>query len=129
MRTLLKTSKYGLGRFLALFVAYVALLVYPGALFANSAQYNGIAVHSDADLTGVETILRNIERALETSEVYDPTLEHDIVFGHGNAPFTIIQRFHGRLTKWATGMGGPPPSYNASWPTYVSNNCLRRRNA
>lgn len=121
MRKLLKLSAYGLGGFFSLLVVYLALLVYPGVLFANAAEYNGITVHSDSHLTGFDPIIRKIEQALATSEIYDPAIEHDIFFGDGNAPFTMIQRFHGRLTKWATGMGPPTSSYNSSWPPYVSN--------
>lgn len=121
MRRLLKISGYGFSGFLSLVAAYIALLFYPGILFANAAEYHGITVHSDDDLTGIEPILRKIEQALETSEIYDAALEHDIFFGYGNSLFTRIQGFHGRLTRWALGVGPSTSSYNWSLPPYVSN--------
>ena len=123
MRRSLKLSAYGCGGFLALLAAYVAILVYPGVLFAHSVEYHNFTVHSDGDLAGIEPILQRVERALETSEIYDPALEHDIFFGGGKRLFTLTQHLHtGLVARAARGRWAPATSsYNSSWPPHVSN--------
>ena len=122
-RKILKLSGYSFGGLLALLAAYFAILAYPGVLFAHSIEYQNFTVHSDNDLAGIEPILQRVERALQTSEIHVPGLKHDIFFGDGNTPFTMIQHFHtGLMSRAIRGRWGPATSsYNQSLPPYVSN--------
>jgi hypothetical protein len=122
MRKVVKISGYSLGGLLALLTAYIAILAYPGVLFAHSVDYANFTVHSDDEIPGIEPILQKVERAVETSEIYDPALKHDIFFGYGNRSFTLMQDVHSSLVSRAIGRGsGRAPTYNVSLPPYVSN--------
>lgn len=123
MRRLLKISGYGFGGLLALFAAYVAILVYPGVLFAHSVEYHNFTVHSDGNLVNIEPVLQRVERAIETSEIYDPALEHDIFFGNGKWLFAFTQHLHtGLVSRAIRGRWAPATSsYNSSLPPHVSN--------
>src|SRR5687767_13895632 len=121
MRKLLKISGFSFGGFLALLAGYVAILAYPGVLFAHSIEYQNFTVDSDSALAGIEAVLERVVRALETSEIYDVALKHDIFFGDGNTPFTVLQNFPtGLMSRAIRGRGGAATSsYNHSVPPYV----------
>jgi hypothetical protein len=119
MKRFWKITGGTLGGVVLIFLSYLGLLIYPSVLFANSVQYNSLTVYSDGDLIGAEGILRDIERALETSEIYDATISHQIYFGDGNRPFTLIQDLTMKLVFAAIGRGSSP-SYNLSFPPYIS---------
>ena len=123
MRKFLRVSGYSFGGFFVLLAAYVAILAYPGVLFAHSVEYHSFTVHSDDDLAGIEPVLQQAERALATSEIYDPALKYDIFFGDGNKPFTLLQHFHTGLVSLAIRgrWGEASSSYNQSLPPYVGN--------
>src|SRR5438477_6027109 len=120
-RKALKVVAWSLAGALLLLVTYLGLLFYPGCLFTHTFKYANFTVHSDQDIgMGVEGILRNVDVALKTSTIYDPALEHDIFFGHGNAVFGAIQRSRAKLVALAIGIP-PALTYNASWPPYFSD--------
>jgi hypothetical protein len=104
------------GGLLLLVVAYLGVLLYPGVLFANQVEYKNFTVHSQEDIgDGIETILDDIEAAIVTSEIYDPALEHDIFFGHGNTAFRITQDIRWWIISRVIGLA-PALTYNASVP-------------
>lgn len=108
IKRLLKIAGLTFGSLLALFSVYLALLIYPGVLFAHSETYGNLTIHSDDDLTGIDRILREIDQALMTSEINDPDVEHDIFLGNGNRIFRWTQKY------------SSSPSYNISLPPYIS---------
>ena len=92
MWKVLKICGFTLGGIVLVVVSYLGILFYPSVLFANHTEYKNFTVHSQVDLgEGIEAVLDDIEAALATSEINDPSLEHDIFFGHGNAAFRTIQ--------------------------------------
>ena len=116
MWKVLKIGGLTLGGLTLLIAAYIGVLLYPGVLFANQFEYKNFTVHSQEDLgVGIETILDNIEAAIATSEIYDPALEYDILFGHGNTVFRITEDVRWWLTVRIWGIG-PALTYNASIP-------------
>ena len=89
MKRFWKISTRAIGGLIVVFLAYLGLLVYPGILFANSAQYNNLTIYLNSDLSGAERVLQDIDRALEESEIHDESLSHDIFLGDGNEPFAL----------------------------------------
>lgn len=121
LRKALKITGCSFGVVLLVLGSYLGLLFYPGVLFANKVEYKNFTVYSDQDLgSGVEAILRDVEAALETSAIYDPSLRHDIFFGHNNVVFGGIQRVRAELVSLTIGVP-PNLTYNASWPPYISH--------
>src|SRR5690606_25951039 len=120
LRRTLKIGGFTIGGVFAQFLAYVALLIYPGVLFANSYQYNNLTVYSDEDLSGDHPIVEGIDRALQTSEINDPAIEHKIFFGYNNRPFRAIQAVRDAILERAIGRGCGV-TCNTSLPPYVSH--------
>jgi hypothetical protein len=120
IRKFVKIGGLTIGVVFALFSAYLALLIYPGVLFANSVEYNNLEVYSEDDLSAVGPILENIDRALTTSEINDPTINHKIFFGHNNAAFKGIQGVRNALLARVVGRGCEA-SCNISLPPYISH--------
>lgn len=126
MKRFLKGAGVAIGGLLLMLCALLALFAYPGVLFANSVQHNNLTVYSNRDLAGAEGILRDIEAALETSEIYDPTVSHDLFFGEGNRPFTLLHDVVMRFVFAAAGLGRSS-SYNLSVPPYISQSITFHR--
>ena len=92
------------------------VLLFPGILFANQIEYKNFTVYSREDLgAGIETISDDIEAAPATSEINDPTLEHDIFFGFDNTAFKIIPDIRWWIISRITGLA-PALTYNTSLP-------------
>jgi hypothetical protein len=116
MWKVLKIGGLTLGGLTLLIASYLAVLLYPGVLFANHIEYRNFTVHSQEDLSDdIETILDEIEAAIVTSEIYDPTLRYDIFFGHGNRAFRITQDIRWWMIARVIGIG-PVLTYNTSVP-------------
>ncbi len=121
MWKILKITGFTLGGVIFVMASYLGILFYPGILFANQVEYKNFTVYSQQDLGGgIEAILDEIEAALVTSEIYDPSLEHDIFFGYGNTTFRIIQDIRWRLISLVIGLS-PVLTYNASAPPYFNH--------
>lgn len=94
MSKTLKVFGFTFAGILIVLATYIGLLFYPTIWFANHAEYGNLSVHSDTDFGDeICPILRDIEVALETSEIYDPALKHDIIFGYDNSTFAAIQEY------------------------------------
>jgi hypothetical protein len=119
-RKLLKIGGLTIGGVLALFSAYLVLLIYPGVLFANSAEYDNLTIYSDDALNAVQPILESIDRALQTSEINDTTIQHEIFLGYNNSAFKAIQRLRDAISTRAIGRGCGV-TCNISLPPYVSH--------
>jgi hypothetical protein len=65
-------------------------------------------------------MLDDIDRALERSTIYDRAIRHDLIFGHGNATFTLIQRIKWKITSGFTGIQ-PALTYNEAAIPYFSH--------
>jgi hypothetical protein len=119
-RKILKIGGLTIGGVLALFSAYLALLIFPGVLFANTVEFNNLEIYSDDDLSEIGPILERIDRALRSSEINDPTINHKIFFGHNNTAFKGIKGVRNALLERALGRGCAA-SCNISLPPYVSH--------
>jgi hypothetical protein len=118
---MLKIFGFSVGGVLVVLVAYIGLLFYPTIFFANHTEYGSLSVHSDVDFGNeIQPILRDIQAALVTSEIYDPGLKHDIFFGYGNSAFEAIQGIRAQFVKWTIGRRAAL-TYNASLPPLVSH--------
>jgi len=122
LKKTLKAGGWSLGGLLALLILFVGLLAFPGFMFAHQVEYRNLTVHADEDLRGrIEPVLDRVATQLAASEIDAPALEHDIYFGHANAPFRLLQRtrmvaVHALFPH----ISASSPNYNASWPPYVS---------
>ena len=118
----LKTGGWSLGGVLGLLMVFVALLAFPGFMFAHQLAYRNLTVYADQDLRGgMEPILARVAAQVAASEINAPGLEHDIYFGHDNAPFRALQRARlGVVHALFPHISPAAPNYNASWPPFVS---------
>lgn len=93
---------------LATFIACIGLNLWPGILFTNHIESGNITIHSDHQFSDeLEIALHDIKATISTSELYDPSLKHDIYFGYGNRMFSALKI-------------KPDLTYNLSWPPYLS---------
>jgi hypothetical protein len=121
MRKAIKVTAIALIGLSLLVVAYLALLFFPGVLFAKQFQHGNFTVHSQTDLhEDMTTVLRQIEVALATSTIHDPTLQHDIFFGHDNSTFRHVQSVRTWLVPRTIGLA-PSLTFNASAPPWISH--------
>lgn len=119
MRKFLKISGLSIVALLVVFGAYLGLLHYPGILFAHQVDYKNFRVHSQHALNrgDLELILDEVDAALRTSDIYDSTISHDILFGNNNRTFAIVQD----IAWWILIREGRPVfTYNRSYPPHVS---------
>jgi len=121
MRNVRRAIGFTIGGILIGFGAFVGLLFFPQILFANHVEHANLAAHYDAEFgDSIGPVLRDIEAALSTSEINDPSLRHDIFFGHGNSTFAAIQGVRGRLVQSILGRGSVL-TYNTSRPPHFSH--------
>lgn len=121
LRKTLRVTGWSFGSLVVLLGAFIALLAFPGFLFAHKLEQGNLTVYSNEPLDGrIEPILREIDRRLATSAINDPTLAHQIFFGHGAELFGALQGARAKVVELAIGTT-PSTSYNASWPPYVSH--------
>ena len=121
VRETLKVAGWSLGGLALLLGTFVGLLAFPGFLFAHKLEQGNLTAYSEEALNGsIEPILREIDRRLATSEINDPSLTHRIFFGHDADLFGAVQKAHAEIVRRTIGVG-PSPTYNVSWPPYVSH--------
>ncbi len=121
MRRALRLFGLALGGLLLLVIAYLTLLFFPGVLFAKQLQHGNFTVHSQSELhEGLTTVLQEVEAALATSAINDPTLRHDIFFGHDNNAFRHVQGVRAWLVQRTIGLGSSL-TFNASAPPWISH--------
>ena len=127
LRKTLKVTGWSFGGLLMLLVAFVGLLAFPGFMFAHQLEYRNITVHSDEDLRGsIEPILAKVDEQLASSELYAPSLEYDLFFGHDNLPFRALDRARWAFATPIFGLGRSP-TYSTGWPPYINHViCLDR---
>jgi hypothetical protein len=112
---------WSFGGILLLLGTLVGLLAFPGFLFAHKLEQGNLVAYSNESLRGsLEPVLREIDRRLATSEINDLSLIHRIFFGHDARAFTALQRIRAEFVHHTIGIK-PGPTYNASWPPYVSH--------
>ncbi len=121
MRKAIKVTAFAfIGLFLPV-VAYLALLFFPGVLFAKQFQHGNFTVHSQTDLhEDLRFVLQEVEAALATSTINDPTLRHDVFFGHDNSTFRHVQSVRTWLVQQTIGLA-PSLTFNASAPPWISH--------
>jgi hypothetical protein len=86
----LKTGGWSLGGVLGLLMVFVALLAFPGFMFAHQLAYRNLTVYADQDLRGgMEPILARVAAQVAASEINATWLEHDIYFGHDQEYFYL----------------------------------------
>ncbi len=68
-------------------------MFYPSVLFSHHAEYKNFFVHSETELEleRLQPILDDAAAALATSDINDPTITHDILLGHDNRAFDVVQ--------------------------------------
>jgi hypothetical protein len=121
LRRALKIGGWCLGSAVAMLLAFIGLLAFPGFMFAHQMAHANLVVHSDEDLRGrIEPVLQAVGAQLADSEIDAPDINHHIFFGHDNRPFRILQEARLSLVRQATGMV-PSPNYNASLPPLISH--------
>jgi hypothetical protein len=109
MRKALKITGWSFGGILLAVGAFVALLVFPGALFAHKLEYRNFTVYSQQQLDGMSSILRNVESRLSTSPIYDPSLEQNIFFGYDNGKISHGSKMNAGISSHCdmTASGNP----------------------
>jgi hypothetical protein len=121
VRKTLKVAGWSVGALALLLATFMGLLAFPGFLFAHKLEQGNLLAYSDEDLSGsIEPILREVDRRLATSEINDPSQTHRIFFGRDAQIFGALQRTRAEIVYRTMGMK-PSPTYNASWPPYVSH--------
>ena len=121
LRKTLKVAGWSFGSLFVLLVTFVALLAFPGFLFAHKLEQGNLTIHFDEPPDGpMEPILREVGRRLAKSEINDPAQTHHIFFGHDAQLFGALQRARTEIVYRAIGLK-PSPTYNASWPPYLSH--------
>ncbi len=121
LRKSLKIIGLAIAGITLLVVGYFALLMYPGVLFANVERHGNIKIYSQNPLNDeVIDLLSDIDSALRNSAIHDPSLEHDILFGHDNLLFRSVQNLKWRIVSAATGVE-PVLTYNESAPPHFSH--------
>ncbi len=119
MRKILKIGGISIACILVAVGAYLGLLFYPSVLFVNHIHYKNFRVHSDIALAPeqVHRILDNVDAALRTSEINNPTITHDILLGHDNKAFEVVQD----IAWWMlSGSRRPVFTYNRAAPPSIS---------
>jgi hypothetical protein len=120
LRKILKFTGWSLGGVFALLAAFLALLAWPGFLFAHQLEYRSFTVYSDEDLQGrIEPILAAIGRQLSTSEIADPRLQYDFYFGHDNEAFRVMDRARWAVLTPLTDIS-PSPVFATGWPPHLN---------
>lgn len=121
LRKTLRITGWSLGSVVLLLGAFVGLLAFPGLLFAHKLEQGNLVAYSNESLSGsIEPVLREIDRRLATSEINDKSLSHQIFFGHDARIFSALQRVRAEIFHHTIGVK-PAPSYNASFPPYLSH--------
>lgn len=119
-RKILKIGGISLVSVVIVIGAYLGLLFYPGVLFAEHFRYKNFEVFSQTELPAEEVrrILDQVERALLTSPINDPMINHKILFGHDNGAFKIIQDVACSISFRRSGC--PVFTFNRAEPPHVS---------
>lgn len=119
MRRLLKVAGFSIASLLVVVGLYVGLLLYPSVLFSYHVEYKNFLVHSETelDLERLQPILDDVEAALATSDINDPTITHHILLGHDNRAFDLVQD----VAWWLYSRNLRPVfTYNRAAPPFVS---------
>lgn len=119
MRKFLKIAGISIASILIAVGAYVGLLFYPSVLFSHHIDYKNFRVHSEdaLDAVRIQQILDDVDAALATSEIYDPAITHNILLGHDNGAFALVQD----LAWWLfTQNTRPVFTYNRAAPPSIS---------
>ena len=121
LRKSLKFAGWSLGGVFVLLGIFIALLAFPGFLFAHKLEQGNLTVYSEEVLDGnVEPVLREIQERLAISEINDPALVHQLFFGDGAKMFGVLQEARLEIIHRTIGVK-PSPTYNVSWPPYLSH--------
>jgi hypothetical protein len=120
-RKVLRIAGWSLGSLLVLLAAFIALLAFPGFMFAHETRHANLTLHSDADLSkDFAPVLREIHARLAASTIDAPATGHQIFIGHDMALFGWLQDARAWFFESTLGMK-PSLTYNASWPPAVSH--------
>jgi hypothetical protein len=121
LRKFLRIGGWSLGSLLVLLAAFIALLAFPGFMFAHETKHANLTLYSDADLsTDFAPVLREIQARLAASTIDAPATEHRIFIGHDKVLFGWLQNARAKLVESALGIK-PSLTYNASWPPALSH--------
>jgi len=121
VRKTLTVAVWSFGALTLLLAVFIGCLAFPGFLFAHKLEQGNLLAYSEQTLSGrIEPILREIDRRLATSEINDASLTHRIFFGHDAPTFGALQRVRSQIVYRTIGIK-PSPTYNVSWPPYVSH--------
>jgi len=120
-RKSLKVAGWSFGSLAMLLAVFMALLAFPGFLFAHKIERGNLTVYSEREIdANIEPILHDMQQRLAKSEINDPALSHQIFFGDGAKIFGALQEARSEIVYRTVG-AKPSPTYNASWPPYLSH--------
>jgi hypothetical protein len=121
VRKTLKVAGWAFGAVFLLLATFLGLLAFPGFLFAHKLEQGNLVAYSGEDLGGsFNPVLHEVERRLATSEINDQAITHRIFFAHGEQIFGALQNARAEILRRAIGVK-PSPTYNVSWPPYLSH--------
>jgi hypothetical protein len=121
IRKVLRVGGWTVGSAVLLLFSFIALLAFPGFMFAHEVKVANLSVYTDADIESeLEPVLREIRTRLASSAIDAPATHHEIFFGHDKPLFEALQGARSRLVWQALGRK-PSLTYNASWPPAVSH--------
>lgn len=122
IRKLLKTAAIALAGLVVTAGGFFGLLMFPGWLFSYDVEYKNFVVRSDSalEVQDVKGVLDEVDAALGTSELNDPTLIHQVLLGHDNRAFEVLQN----VAWWMTSRAVPDIrrtlTYSRAVPPYTS---------